>query len=117
MERLLAQVASLGADEREALLYLLGRQGATLTISDVAAALSGSRSGAARARWPAALRQLVRRGLVVQAGSGRMARRPSLREWLRRELAPHRPSDEELDEALAVVLRRLAAAGPGTRGR
>lgn len=105
-QRLVERLRALTADEREVLLFLIG-QGTFQTLNAIAKALSGSDSGSVRARWSKAVSALLGVGLVSQGGSGRAGRKQNVEAWIRSELGPHSPSDEEVaavrDRALSVL--------------
>lgn len=105
-QRLVTIVSDLEADEREALLFLLGHQ-TFISINATAKALTGNDSGSTRARWSKALQSLVAKGLAAKGGSGGMGRKADVEAWVRTQLGPHGPTDEEVaavrDRALSVL--------------
>jgi hypothetical protein len=105
-QRLVDVVRGLADDEREALLFLIARQAFT-NVNAVAKALSGHDGGGARSRWSKALGSLESTGLVAVGGSGRSQRRENVESWVRSELGPHAPTDQEIaavrDRALSVL--------------
>lgn len=107
VDRLMDSIDELGPDEREALRFMLG-QPEPVTINRVAVGISGSDSGGVRERWSRALGRLVTMGAVKKYGSGHQQRQPAIREWVARELAAHRPGDDEIEETYQAVLGRIA---------
>jgi hypothetical protein len=105
-DRLMQRIGEFDADEREAFRYLLanGRQ----TINRVAVVISGNDSGGTRKRWSDALAALKSRGVVDANGNGFGV---SARDAVVKALAPHEPTDDEVDEVYQLVLGRLVGAG------
>jgi hypothetical protein len=107
-QRVVERIRELDDDEREALLFLLGRQ-AFATTRAVSKALSGNDGQSARERWTRALGSLTSSGLVIKGGQGGMGRKENVEAWVRSELGPHAPTDDELlavrDRALSVLHR------------
>lgn len=105
-QRLVGRVRDLATDERDALLFLLGRQ-AFESTRGVAKALSGNDGETARKRWSGALAALVSAGLVIKGGTGSTGRKENVEAWVRSELGPHAPTDAEVaavrDRALSVL--------------
>lgn len=106
-ERIVSRVQALSDDERSALTFLMGVE-SFVPINRVAKGISGNDAGSTRERWSKALGTLASAGLVAVGGSGRMGRKAAVREWVARELAPHSPTDSEVEETYNAVAGLLA---------
>jgi len=107
VERAMVKIDGLDPDECRALRFMLGHD-VFLTVNRIALALSGNDSGSLRDRWSRVLKELEAKRLVAVGGTGRQGRKPRLREWVASELAPHSPSDQEVEEVYQAVLGRIA---------
>ena len=106
-QRLIEQMTALPEDERQALLYLIGRPDGE-TVSAIAQALSGNTHGGTRARWGKVLVALVHIGLVRTYGSGKARRKAAIDEWISTELGPHSPTEDDIarvrDRTISIIL-------------
>lgn len=107
VDRIMTRIDALEQDQREALVFMLG-QDVFVSINRIAVAISGNDSGGTRQRWTKAVQGLLGLGVVVKGGSGRSENKPRIREWVSSELAPHSPSEQEVDEVYQAVLGRIA---------
>lgn len=110
-QRLYDTVNGLDADEREVVLFLLAHP-TFHTINAVQKGVSGSDGGSGRKRWEDAILGAVRAGLVVVGGSGRGGRKENIDAWVRNALAPHDPTDEDVQRVRQRVLSLLATSAP-----
>lgn len=105
-DRLMQKIGEFDADEREAFRYVLAQ--GRVTVNRMAIVLSGNDGGGTRQRWSGVLNSLKGRGLVDSTSNGFGV---SARAAVVAALAPHDPTDEEVDEVYQLILGRLVGAG------
>lgn len=106
VERVLAKVDEVLPEQREVVRFMLGQE-TSLAPGRIAAGL-----GLNNIQVGNLLKALTDRGVVARGGAsgGGTAYRPRIREWITAELAPHGPTDAEVDEVYQAVLGRIAVA-------
>ena len=109
---LVARLAPLSADAREAIEYLLAH-GTFFAVTAVAKALSGNTHGGTRERWGKALKELLDASLAAKGGSGRSEYRANVRGCVEAELGPHGATEGEIAAVEQQVLYRLSRMGEG----
>lgn len=110
IDKLLASTDALSDDAREAYRYLLSRD-VFVTVDAISKVITGYTGGAARPKWGGAFKELLEAELVIKGGSGNNGYKPATRDWIAGELAPHQPTDAEIDQVYRAIVARVAGEG------
>lgn len=110
IDRLMAPLVELAADEREALRVLSAQPG-RITMNRLCVLISGNDSSTSRTRWGKALEALRTAGLVESATNGFKADDAALRARIVKALEPHNATASEVEDVYQAVLGRIAGEG------
>ena len=104
IQDLFGKVNAIEGGAREAIRFMLGQDG-FISVGRLTDALGGS-----NVQWGKLVKALKDQGYVSQGGisGGGSGYKPRLREWVADELAPHSPSDREVEDVYQAVLGRVA---------
>lgn len=104
LERLMEFVVTIIPEQRAILRFMLGQDRA-VTPGQIGAGI-----GLNNIQVGNALKRMKSANLVSQGGAagGGSAYRPRIREWVASQLAPHSPTDADVEDVYQAVLGRLA---------
>lgn len=110
IDRLMAPLVELAADEREALRVLTAQPG-RITMNRLCVLISGNDSSTSRTRWGKALEALRTAGLVESTTNGFKADDAALRSRIVKALEPHSATTAEVEDVYQAMLGRIAGEG------
>jgi hypothetical protein len=111
VERTLVKLEGWPNDDYEILRFALSQDAPTSAARFTQVAF-GNSAGATIRRYSEALARLASLGAVEKAGGGGngvpVSYRQRIREWVASELAPHAPTEDDIEETYQAVLGRIA---------